>query len=52
MHQSAVTVIAEAGRNTLGHDPALGMLSEMHHFGAGIGLLVIIGHCNGIKLAG
>ncbi len=40
MYQSAVAIITNARRNTFRNDPATCILSDMHHFSAGIGLLV------------
>jgi len=43
LYQAAIGILAVAGGNTLGHDRAARVLSQMNHLGAGIGLLVIIG---------
>ena len=37
------------GRNTLGNNRAFCVFPEMDHLGSGIGLLIIIGDCHGIK---
>ena len=49
-HQAAVSVGALAGGNTLGDDCAGGVLAQVNHLGAGVGLLVVVGQCHGIEL--
>ena len=50
-HQPAITVLAVPGRDALGNDRAARVLADVHHLGAGIGLLVIVGQRHGIKFA-
>ena len=50
-HQSAVAVLAVAGRDTLADDGAAGALADMDHLGAGVGLLVVVGDGHGVELA-
>ena len=49
LYKPAVTVLTAACRDSLRNNSALCIFSEMNHFAAGIGLLKIIGHSNGIK---
>ena len=44
MHQSTITVIAHPGRNTLRYNTAAGIFTQVHHLGACIGLLMVIGN--------
>src|SRR5690606_24791632 len=48
---AAIGVLAEPRRDTLGNDPARRVLAEMDHLGAGVDLLVSVGHRNRVKLA-
>ena len=50
-HQSAIAVLAAARRNTFRHDSTAGILAFVYHLGAGVGVLVIIGNGNRVKLA-
>ena len=45
-HQSPIGVGAFARRDTLGDDGAPGILAEVDHLGAGVGLLVVMGECH------
>src|SRR5271163_967288 len=49
--QAAVGILGMTGRDALGHYRALGIAADVDHFGAGIGLLIIVGDGNGIELA-
>ena len=49
-HQAAIGTVALAGGNTLGDDRGLGVLAQVDHLGAGIGLLEIVGQGNRIEL--
>ena len=48
-HRSSVTVLAESRRYALRHDCAAGILAYMYHFCAGVGLLIVVGHCDRIE---
>src|SRR5437762_1062204 len=39
LHQPAIAVVPVAGRDAFGDDGAARVLADMHHFGAGVGLL-------------
>ena len=41
-HQSPVGVLTMPGRDALGHDGAAGVLADVDHLGAGVGLLVVV----------
>src|SRR3982075_2128911 len=47
--EAAIGVLGNAGRDTLGDDPARGVLAEMDHLGAGIDLLVAVRNRDRIK---
>ena len=46
VNQPAVAVVAEAGGDTLGYDTAFRVFTQVHHLGACIRLLVVIGYCH------
>ena len=50
-HEAAVGVLALAGRDPLRDDGAAGVLPEVEHLGAGVGLLVVVGDGDGVELA-
>src|SRR3954471_18883991 len=50
-HRAPVGVLAVAGRDPLGHDGALGVLADVDHLGAGVGLLVPLGQSDRVELA-
>ena len=49
-HETPVAVLAMAGGNSLADNTALGSPADMDHLGAGVSLLVIVGHGDRIKL--
>ena len=49
-HQSAVGVLAVAGGDSLGYDCRLGVLADVYHLRACVGLLVVVGHGNAVEL--
>ena len=49
-YQAAIGVLATAGGNTLGDNRTLGVLAQMNHLGAGVGLLAATGQRHGIEL--
>ena len=51
LHQAAIGVLAVAGGDAFRDDRALGVLADMDHLGAGVGLLLIVGQGHRIKLA-
>ena len=51
LHQAAIGVLPVAGGDALRHDRALGVLAEVDHLGAGVGLLTMIGHGHGVEFA-
>ena len=51
-HEAAVAVLAAAGGNTLGDDPALGVPADMDHLRPRIGLLEIVRDRDGVELGG
>ena len=51
LHKTPVAVLALSCRNTLAHNTAAGILSNMNHLGAGISLLVVVGNRYRIELA-
>ena len=53
MHRDkpAIGVLRLACADTFRHYPRFGVLAQMHHFRAGIGLLHVVGDRDGIKLA-
>src|SRR3546814_19378959 len=50
-HQATVTIVAQAGRDTLRYDFTPGVFAEVDHFGTRIGNLPVAGKCHRIKLA-
>jgi hypothetical protein len=50
-HQPAIGVLRMARADPLGNDARPGVLAQMDHLGAGIGLLPVVGDGDGIKLA-
>src|SRR5207245_2174383 len=50
-HHTAVAVLAVPGGDALRHDRAPGVLADVDHFGAGVGLLVVVGDGDGVELA-
>ena len=51
LHQSPVGVLAVSGRDALGDDGALGVLADVDHLGAGVGLLVVVDQGHRVELA-
>ena len=49
--QPAIGVVRMPGRNPLRHDGRAGVLAEMDHLGAGIGLLAVVRHRDRVELA-
>src|SRR3954471_13922841 len=49
--QAAIGVLGPAGADPLGDDAAAGVLAQVNHLGAGIGLLEIVGDGDGIEFA-
>ncbi len=49
--QTAVGVLAAAGRNAFRHDAAARVAADMDHLGAGVGLLEVVGHGHRVELA-
>ena len=50
-HQTTITILTMTGRNTFRYDGTTGVLAQVNHFGARVGLLVVVGHGNGVELA-
>ena len=50
-HQSAIGVVAVSGANALADDGRARTFAIVDHLGAGIGLLVIVGHRDRVKFA-
>src|SRR6202012_1207764 len=50
-HQAAVGLLAVAGGNTLGDDGRAGVLADVDHLGAGVGLLTMMGQRHRVELA-
>src|SRR6267143_4779373 len=50
LHQAAVRVLAAAGGDPLGDDRRPGVLPDVDHLGAGIGLLAVVGHRHRVEL--
>src|SRR5206468_10325712 len=50
-HQAAIGVVRLARRDALGDDPGGGVLPDMDHLGAGVGLLAIVGDRHRVELA-
>ena len=46
-----IGVVAFAGRDAFGDDGGFGVFAEMYHFGACVGLLMVVGDCHGIEFA-
>ena len=51
LDRAAIGVLALAGRDALRHDRAAGVLPEVDHLGAGVGLLEVVGHRHRVELA-
>src|SRR5258705_7075112 len=51
LHLAAVRVLAEAGGDALRYDRALGVLADVDHLRAGVGLLAVVGERDGIEFA-
>src|SRR5690606_16943538 len=51
LDQAPIRVLAEAGRNALRDDRAPGVLPEMDHLGAGVGLLPVVRGRDRVELA-
>src|SRR6185437_3822625 len=51
LHQAAVAIVALAGADALGDDLRLGVLADVDHLGAGVGLLVMMGQRHRVELA-
>ena len=51
LDQPAVAVVALAGGDSLGHDRASGVLPDVDHLGAGVGLLLLVDDRHRIELA-
>src|SRR5665647_1433318 len=51
LDQAPVTVLPEACRDAFGDDCTPGIFSYMHHLGAGVCLLVVIGNGNRVKFS-
>src|SRR5262249_45130929 len=51
LYEAAVGVLALAGRDALRHDRALGVLADVDHFRAGVGLLPIVRERDRVELA-
>ena len=49
--QPAIGILRMTGRDPLGDNAGFRVPAQMHHLGAGIGLLVIVGDGDGIELA-
>src|SRR5580704_8236109 len=49
--QAAIGVVGAPGRDALGDDPALGVLAEVDHLGAGIDLLAAVRDGDRVELA-
>src|SRR5438552_6793728 len=52
LHHSAIRILSVAGRNSFRNDRAPGVLADVDHLCAGIGLLIIVGYRNGVERAG
>ena len=50
-HLSAITVLAMSCRDAFRHYGAAGVLAQMYHLGAGVGLLIIVGQRHRVKFA-
>ena len=51
LHQAAVRVLALAGADALADDRASGVLADVDHLRAGVGLLEVVRQRDGVKLA-
>src|SRR5207245_3229328 len=51
LHHPAVGVLAVPGRDPLGDDRAAGVLADVDHLGAGVGLLAVVGDSHRVELA-
>ena len=47
--ETAVTVLAMSGRDSFADDAALGSFSDVNHLRSSIGLLVVVGHGDGVE---
>ena len=50
LHQPPIAILAMTGRDALGYDRTFRILTQMDHLRTRIGLLVIIGYGNRVKL--
>ena len=50
LNQTAIAVLGFSGRYSLGDDGAFGVFTQMNHLGSRIGLLIIVGQGDGVKL--
>ena len=50
LHESAVRILAVSGGDTFGDNTATGVLADMNHLRARIGLLVVVRHRHRVKL--
>ena len=50
-HLAAIGVLAALGRDSLGDDGAAGVLAQVDHLGAGVGLLALGGEGHGVEFA-
>src|ERR1022692_1393137 len=48
---AAIGVLAVSGRDALADDGGSGVLPDVDHFGAGVGLLPVVGEGDGVELA-
>src|ERR1019366_6235471 len=48
---AAISVFSVSGRDTLADDGGSGVLADVDHLGAGVGLLPVIGQGDGVELA-
>ncbi len=51
LDHAAVAVLSVPGGDALGDDRRLGVLADVDHLGAGVGLLVVVGHGHRVELA-
>jgi len=52
LDQAAVAVLSVPGGNALRNNRAVRVFADVDHLGAGVGLLIIVRHGDGIKFAG
>ena len=50
LHQPPVRVLGHPRRDPLGYNPRPGILAYMHHFGACVSLLCVVGKGYGVEL--